>query len=221
MAYHRHRRHHHHHHHDDDAQVVQISLKAAYLNCGQNCAGGERFFVHDKVYDKFLETVRQQDVGVGGWAQPAAKPGEGDGGSAAQRGRASPSSAPMGSSRLCWWSSYPITGLRPYDVSHPSLPLVPRRQSRCHQPPQPLPPRCRAYDPHPQKHGPHRLPDAYPTSPAAPRPALCPLPCPPPCPPQVGPIVRNLRQGNPLGPLPVDCGAMCMPGVWLAAGGGC
>ncbi|GIL81328.1 hypothetical protein Vretifemale_10395 [Volvox reticuliferus] len=37
--------------------VIQISLKAAYLNCGQNCAGGERFFVHDKVYDKFLEEV--------------------------------------------------------------------------------------------------------------------------------------------------------------------
>ncbi|GIL63479.1 hypothetical protein Vafri_17528 [Volvox africanus] len=37
--------------------VVQISLKAAYLNCGQNCAGGERFFVHEKVYDKFLEKV--------------------------------------------------------------------------------------------------------------------------------------------------------------------
>ncbi|GLI61056.1 hypothetical protein VaNZ11_003318, partial [Volvox africanus] len=37
--------------------VVQISLKAAYLNCGQNCAGGERFFVHEKVYDKFLDKV--------------------------------------------------------------------------------------------------------------------------------------------------------------------
>ncbi|GFR39785.1 hypothetical protein Agub_g270 [Astrephomene gubernaculifera] len=38
-------------------QVIQVSLKAAYLNCGQNCAGGERFLVHDKIYDKFLETV--------------------------------------------------------------------------------------------------------------------------------------------------------------------
>ncbi|GLC58293.1 hypothetical protein PLESTB_001342900 [Pleodorina starrii] len=41
----------------DLKQVVQIALKAAYLNCGQNCAGGERFFVHDKVYDKFLDTI--------------------------------------------------------------------------------------------------------------------------------------------------------------------
>jgi acyl-CoA reductase-like NAD-dependent aldehyde dehydrogenase len=30
-------------------QVVQVACKAAYLNCGQNCAGGERFFVHEKV----------------------------------------------------------------------------------------------------------------------------------------------------------------------------
>ncbi|KXZ42649.1 hypothetical protein GPECTOR_127g527 [Gonium pectorale] len=41
----------------DLSQVVQIVLKAAFLNCGQNCAGGERFFVHDKIYDKFLEQV--------------------------------------------------------------------------------------------------------------------------------------------------------------------
>ncbi len=31
------------------AQVVQVALKAAYLNCGQNCAGCERFFIHEKV----------------------------------------------------------------------------------------------------------------------------------------------------------------------------
>jgi len=30
-------------------QSVQTALKAAFLNCGQNCAGGERFFVHAKV----------------------------------------------------------------------------------------------------------------------------------------------------------------------------
>lgn len=30
-------------------QVVQVACKAAFLNCGQNCAGGERFFVHEKV----------------------------------------------------------------------------------------------------------------------------------------------------------------------------
>lgn len=33
-------------------QLVQVVLKAAFLNCGQNCAGGERFFVHEKIYDK-------------------------------------------------------------------------------------------------------------------------------------------------------------------------
>ncbi|PNH04730.1 Aldehyde dehydrogenase 22A1, partial [Tetrabaena socialis] len=73
-------------------QVVQIALKAAYLNCGQNCAGGERFFVHDAIYDKFLA--------------------------------------------------------------------------------------------------------------------------------QVAPLVRNLRQGNPLGPQPVDCGAMCMPGKGVGGAAG-
>lgn len=41
----------------DLERVKHIVLKAAFLNCGQNCAGGERFFVHDKVYDKFLDMV--------------------------------------------------------------------------------------------------------------------------------------------------------------------
>lgn len=39
------------------AQVTQISLKAAFLNSGQNCAGGERFFVHSAVHDKFAGMV--------------------------------------------------------------------------------------------------------------------------------------------------------------------
>jgi len=34
-------------------ESVQTALKAAFLNCGQNCAGGERFFVHEKIHDKF------------------------------------------------------------------------------------------------------------------------------------------------------------------------
>jgi len=41
----------------DLAQVVPIATKAAYLSCGQNCAGGERFFVHAKIYDKFVAAV--------------------------------------------------------------------------------------------------------------------------------------------------------------------
>ncbi len=38
-------------------QVVQIACKAAYLNCGQNCAGGERFFVHQKILDRYCSQV--------------------------------------------------------------------------------------------------------------------------------------------------------------------
>ena len=39
------------------AQIVHVSIKAAFLNCGQNCAGGERFFIHRKVLDSFVNGV--------------------------------------------------------------------------------------------------------------------------------------------------------------------
>lgn len=38
-------------------QVVPICIKAAFLSCGQNCAGGERFLVHTSIYNKFVEQV--------------------------------------------------------------------------------------------------------------------------------------------------------------------
>ena len=41
----------------DMTQVVPTSLRAAYMSCGQNCAGGERFFVQEGVYDKFCKEV--------------------------------------------------------------------------------------------------------------------------------------------------------------------
>ena len=41
----------------DMAQVVPTCLRAAYMSCGQNCAGGERFYVHEKVHDAFVERV--------------------------------------------------------------------------------------------------------------------------------------------------------------------
>ncbi|PNW88530.1 hypothetical protein CHLRE_01g033350v5 [Chlamydomonas reinhardtii] len=44
--------------------LVQVVLKAAFLNCGQNCAGGERFFVHEKIYDKFLERLTPLVAGL-------------------------------------------------------------------------------------------------------------------------------------------------------------
>jgi len=44
----------------DDAdlgQVVPIALRGAFQSCGQNCAGAERFFVHDTLYAPFLARV--------------------------------------------------------------------------------------------------------------------------------------------------------------------
>ena len=40
------------------AQVVPIAIKAAFLNAGQNCAGGERFLVQAGIYDAYLDRVR-------------------------------------------------------------------------------------------------------------------------------------------------------------------
>jgi acyl-CoA reductase-like NAD-dependent aldehyde dehydrogenase len=40
-------------------QVVPIAIKAAFLNCGQNCASGERFIVHRKIYNKFCARVTE------------------------------------------------------------------------------------------------------------------------------------------------------------------
>ena len=43
----------------DMTQVVPTCLRAAFMSCGQNCAGGERFYVHSGIYDSFIaEAVR-------------------------------------------------------------------------------------------------------------------------------------------------------------------
>lgn len=41
----------------DLKQVVPIAVKAAFLNCGQNCASGERFIVERRAFDKFCGEV--------------------------------------------------------------------------------------------------------------------------------------------------------------------
>jgi len=38
-------------------QVVPMALRGAFQSCGQNCAGAERFYVHEKIHDKFLAMV--------------------------------------------------------------------------------------------------------------------------------------------------------------------
>jgi len=38
---------------------IDIGLRAAFFNCGQNCLSAERFYVYDKIYDKFVNRVKE------------------------------------------------------------------------------------------------------------------------------------------------------------------
>ena len=38
-------------------QCVPMALRGAFQSCGQNCAGAERFYVHEKIHDKFGEKI--------------------------------------------------------------------------------------------------------------------------------------------------------------------
>eukprot|EP00899_Mesostigma_viride_P010789 jgi/Mesvir1/19711/Mv09971-RA.1 len=55
----------------DLSQLVPIALRGAFQSAGQNCAGAERFYVHERVYDAFVDKVvatarqlRQGDPGA-------------------------------------------------------------------------------------------------------------------------------------------------------------
>lgn len=37
--------------------ATNMALRGAFLNCGQNCLSAERFYVYDKIYDKFIDKV--------------------------------------------------------------------------------------------------------------------------------------------------------------------
>jgi len=44
----------------EDAKLeytVQMALRGAFLNCGQNCLSAERFYVYEKIYDQFVASV--------------------------------------------------------------------------------------------------------------------------------------------------------------------
>ena len=41
----------------DVKTVVQTACRGVWQNMGQNCAGPERFFVYEKVYDEFCTRV--------------------------------------------------------------------------------------------------------------------------------------------------------------------
>jgi acyl-CoA reductase-like NAD-dependent aldehyde dehydrogenase len=43
----------------DLGQVVPISIKAAFLNCGQNCASGERYIIEAPIYEEFCRRVAE------------------------------------------------------------------------------------------------------------------------------------------------------------------
>jgi len=50
-------------------QVVPMALRGAFQSCGQNCAGAERFYVHEKIHDKFLAKVLESAKQLRqGWA---------------------------------------------------------------------------------------------------------------------------------------------------------
>lgn len=40
-------------------QTIPTAMKGAFFSCGQNCAGAERFFVQEAVYDDFVNQVAQ------------------------------------------------------------------------------------------------------------------------------------------------------------------
>lgn len=41
----------------DFVQVVPTALRGAFQSCGQNCAGAERFYVHERVHERFVREV--------------------------------------------------------------------------------------------------------------------------------------------------------------------
>ena len=48
----------------DFVQVVPTALRGAFQSCGQNCAGAERFYVHERVHERFVrEVVAASKVG--------------------------------------------------------------------------------------------------------------------------------------------------------------
>ena len=44
--------------------IVQTACRGVWQNMGQNCAGPERFFVYEKVFDEFCEGVTKVVKGM-------------------------------------------------------------------------------------------------------------------------------------------------------------
>ncbi|EFN57269.1 hypothetical protein CHLNCDRAFT_143835 [Chlorella variabilis] len=43
----------------DLGQVLPTALRGAFQSCGQNCAGGERFIVHEQIHDEFVRRAAE------------------------------------------------------------------------------------------------------------------------------------------------------------------
>lgn len=60
---------------DDDADLAaaaDAAIWGAFSNAGQTCAGVERVYVHERVYDRFLEEISKQARGIHAGAHPGA-----------------------------------------------------------------------------------------------------------------------------------------------------
>ena len=42
------------------SHAINMAVRGAFFNCGQNCVSAERFYIFEKVYDQFLEGVLKQ-----------------------------------------------------------------------------------------------------------------------------------------------------------------
>jgi len=40
--------------------ALDVAVRSIFINCGQNCVASERFYVHEKIHDKFLNAVMKE-----------------------------------------------------------------------------------------------------------------------------------------------------------------
>lgn len=38
-------------------QMIDIAIRGAFINCGQNCIAAERFYIQEGIYDKFVDEI--------------------------------------------------------------------------------------------------------------------------------------------------------------------
>jgi acyl-CoA reductase-like NAD-dependent aldehyde dehydrogenase len=40
--------------------MMEIAIRSAFLNCGQNCVSAERFYIHESLYDRFVAEAKKR-----------------------------------------------------------------------------------------------------------------------------------------------------------------